>query len=386
MKSPVGSKGGFYFMSHLTDDDRKTISNMLAHKARCIEIANKIGCDPTTISKEIKKNRVITKEAKGDKKILCKKLERFPYVCLDCPKKYTICTLTQLRYDAGFAQKKYEYRLHESRRGIDLTKEEHDKLNEILKEGLKDKKSIYSIVHSSNINISVPTVYRYIQERKVNVSKMDLPYAVTYKKRKRAIKKYEYPGNNKVDRNNRTYVDYLAYRKTHINEMTVQMDFLGSIIVDSKSILTLIIPDIHFSILRIIKNKNSEKVVSIFDELERKLGYDKFNDIFPSILTDRDPCFADIKGIEFSKELGVQRTYLFFCDAFKSNQKASVENLNKQIRRFFPKGKSIDHLSQDDIDAVNKILIESPLFSLDGHSPKETFITLFGQEAFDKLF
>lgn len=373
-------------MSHLTEEDRKTINNMLSHKATCREIAEKIGCDPTTVSKEIKKNRIIAKESKGDKKILCKKLDRFPFVCLDCSKKYTTCTLTQLKYVGDIAQKKYEYRLHESRKGINLTKEEHIKLNEILKEGLKDKKSIYSIIHSSDIDISVPTVYRYIQEKKVDVSKMDLPYAVTYKKRKRAIKKYEYPENNKVDRMNRTYVDYLAYRKSHINEMTVQMDFLGSIISDSKSILTLIIPDIHFPFLFIIENKNSNKVIEVFDELERRLGYHKFNEIFPSILTDRDPCFSNIQGIEFSKEIGVQRTYLFFCDAFKSNQKASVENLNKQIRKFFPKGKSVDHLTQDDMHAVNKIMIESPLFSLDGHSPKEAFILIFGQESFDKLF
>ena len=373
-------------MSHLTEENRKTISNMLTHKATCKEIAERIGCDPTTISKEIKKNRVISKEAKGDKKILCKKLDRYPYVCLDCPKKYTTCTLTQLRYIVDVAQKKYEYRLHESRKGINLTKEEHDKLNEILKEGLKDKKSIYSIIHSSDIDISVPTVYRYIQEKKVNISKIDLPYAVTYKKRKKINKKYEYPENNKVDRMNRTYVDFLAYRKSHINEMTVQMDFLGSIKSDSKSILTLIIPEIHFSFLFIVENKSSNKVVEVFNDLERKLGFDKFNEIFPSILTDRDPCFSDILGIEFSKENGAQRTYLFFCDAFKSNQKASIENLNKQIRKFFPKGKSIDHLTQDDMYTVNKTLIESPLFSLDGYSPKEAFILLFGQEAFDKLF
>lgn len=373
-------------MSHLTDDDRKKISNMLAHKAKCIDIANAIGCDPTTISKEIKKNRIISKEAKGDKKILCKKLDRFPFVCLDCPHKYTTCTLTQLRYDSSVAQKKYEYKLHESRRGINLTKEEHEHLNKILKEGLKDKKSIYAIIHSSSLDISIPTVYRYINEKKVDIAKMDLPYAVTYKKRKKANKKYDYPGNSKVNRHNRTFIDYLAYKKTHLNELGSQMDFLGSIISDKKSILVIIIPEIHFPILKIIENKNSEKVVNIFDELEKRLGYEKFNEVFPSILTDRDPCFSDILGIEFSKETGIQRTYLFFCDAFKSNQKASVENLNKQIRKFFPKGKSIDNYNQDDIDAVNKILIESPLFSLDGFSPKQAFITLFGQEVFDKLF
>ena len=165
---------------------------------------------------------------------------------------------------------------------------------------------------------------------------MDLPYAVTYKKRKRKIKEYDYP-NNQIDRSNRTYLDYLAYMKTRINEITTQMDFLGSIKSDSKSILVLILPQIHFIFLYIIEKKNSFKVVETFNSIEKLIGYKKFCEIFPSILTDRDPSFSDIQGIEFSKELGTQRTYLFFCDAFKSNQKASVENMNKQSRKFFHK-------------------------------------------------
>lgn len=111
-----------------------------------------------------------------------------------------------------------------------------------------------------------------------------------------------------------------------------------------------------------------------------------FKDVLPSILTDRDPCFSDIEGIEFSKETGERRTFLFFCDAFKSNQKASVENMNKQLRKYFPKGKSIDHLTQDDVDSVNAAIIGSPILSLDGHSPKEAFIAVFGQKAFDATF
>lgn len=373
-------------MSHLTEDNRKTITSMLAHGKRCVEIANVIGCDPTTIAKEIKLNRIISKQAttKGNK-ILCKKLERFPYICGACPRKYTTCTLTQLKYDGCIAQKKYEFRLHETRKGINLTKEEYEFLNQSLKDGLLNKLSVYEIVHSSNIDVSVPTVYRYINEKKMNVSKMDLPYAVTYKKRKKQIKKYEYP-NNKVDRSNRTFLDYLAYKKSRINEMTVQMDFLGSIKSDSKSILTLIIPELHFVFLYLIENKNSSKVVSVFNEIENLIGYDKFNEIFPSILTDRDPCFTDIKGIEFSLELGVQRTYLFFCDAFRSNQKASVENMNKQLRKFFPKKSSVDVYTQDQVNLIANTINKSPLFSLDGHSPKEAFILLFGLETYIKFF
>lgn len=373
-------------MSHLTKENRNLISTMIAHEKKCKEIAELIGCDPTTISKEIKKNRIISKDSKVKSKILCEKLDRFPYVCGTCKAKYTTCTLTQLKYEPRIAQQKYEYRLHESRRGINLTPEEHKQLELALKEGLKNKRSVYSIIHSAKFDISMSTVYRYIDEKKINITKMDLPYAVTYKKRKKQNKKYEYPENYKVNRMNRTFVDYLAYRKSHLNEMTVQMDFLGSIKSDSKSILTLIIPDIHFVFLFIIENKNATKITQLFDNLENILGIDVFKEIFPSILTDRDPSFADIQGIEFSKETGEQRTYLFFCDAFRSNQKASVENMNKQIRKFFPKGKSVDVFSKSQVKEINIIINESPLFSLDGASPKEAFITIFGNEAFDKLF
>lgn len=358
---------------------------MLAHGKKCFEIAEAIGCDPTTVSKEIKKNRRVSKEAKYEKKILCKILDRFPYVCLNCKHKYTNCILTQLRYDASFAQSRYEFRLHNSRRGLNLTKEEHEELNALLLNGLKDKKSIYSIIYSSNFDISVSTVYRYISEKKVSVTKRDLPYAITYKKRKRKIKEYDYP-DNKIDRNNRTYVDYLSYKKSHINEMSIQMDFLGSIKTDKKSILVLIIPEIMMPFLFIIENKNSSKVVQIYNELERKFGIEKFKEIFPSILTNRDPCFSDIEGIEFSKELGEQRTNLFFCDAFRSNQKANVENMNKQLRKFFPKGYSIDGFTQEKVLEINRLINEQPIRLLDGKTPKEAFMILFGAKTYLDYF
>lgn len=44
-------------MSHLTEDDKKKISNMIAHHFKFVEIAREIGWDPNTIAKEIKKNR-----------------------------------------------------------------------------------------------------------------------------------------------------------------------------------------------------------------------------------------------------------------------------------------------------------------------------------------
>ena len=172
-------------MPHLKEADRKRINSMLAHGNKCCEIAEAVGCDPTTIAKEIKRNRIVSKDAsKGQGKVLCKKLDRWPYVCGACKHKYTDCCFLQLKYDPTLAQRKYEARLRNSRKGINLTKEEYDRLVSAIKEGLSIKRSVYASVKASKVGISLPTVYRYISETRVPISKMDLPYAVTYKKRK----------------------------------------------------------------------------------------------------------------------------------------------------------------------------------------------------------
>lgn len=44
---------------HFTFEDRKIIASCLAKEFRCIEIADTLGCDPTSVSKEIKETELI---------------------------------------------------------------------------------------------------------------------------------------------------------------------------------------------------------------------------------------------------------------------------------------------------------------------------------------
>ena len=83
---------------------------------------------------------------------------------------------------------------------------------------------------------------------------------------------------------------------------------------------------------------------------------------------------------------GEQRTTMYYCDAYRSTQKASVENINKQLRVFYPKGQSIDHLSEDDVAHVNQKLINKKLSSLNERTPRDAFIAVYGQELFKRLF
>ena len=61
-------------------------------------------------------------------------------------------------------------------------------------------------------------------------------------------------------------------------------------------------------------------------------------------------------------------------------------NINRQIRKFFPKGKSIDYLHECDTLNNNLVLLDTPIKSLDEDLPKETFKVVYGEDLFYKRF
>ena len=347
----------------------KTIVSAITHNKKLCEIASILNLDPTSISKEVKRNRTLYKYGRSSQE--CPLLTRWPYVCSNCNKRYTSCHLNQYKYDSKLAQDKADNNLINSRKGIDISSEEFKELDQIIKNGVDNDKSIYQIKveNSDKITKSLTTLYRYIDKDYLSTRKIDLPLAVTYKKRKYKSK-YNY-SENKIDRSNHTYLDYLSYIHKHPNTYVWQLDFLGSIKKDSKSILTLSLLNLQFTIIDIINLPNSSKIVSFFDKIEKKIGTNSFLDLFPVILTDRDPCFNDFDGICFSKITGEERCKLFYCDPYVSNQKPNVENINKQLIKFFPKEKSVNNYSSKDIKEKNFTLLDTPLKSLDSYTPKQ---------------
>ena len=152
------------------------------------------------------------------------------------------CKHIKFKYDANTAQRKAEANLINSRRGIDLDDDEFNKLDSIIKKGIDENKSIYQIKieNKDEINKSITTLYRYINNGYLTTKRIDLPYAVKYKKRKHN-KKYDY-SNNEIDRTGHTYLDYLSFIHNHPRVNVWQLDFLGAIKTDSKNILSFILP------------------------------------------------------------------------------------------------------------------------------------------------
>lgn len=369
---------------HLSFEHRKLINHFLSKQMKLCEMADLLQYDPTTISKEIKRNRLLNKNGKIKDKV-CKHTLRFPYVCNGCKKKYNSCPFSQFHYDPKTAQQKYEATLVQSRIGLNMTPDEYTKLDHLIKDGIDNQHSIYHIVKDNpEIDISVPSVYRLINQGKLTTKRIDLPYAVRYKKRK-SNKQYEYKENNRIDRTQRTYLDYLVYKRHHTHQYCVQMDFLGSLKSDKKSILVMNIVDIHFPILFLIESPNSQKVIDIFNQLETHLSFQDFIEVFPYILTDRDTLFSNFNELENSITSSGKRTSIFYCDSFNSSQMGNVEQMNKQLRKFFPKKKSIDYLTQADISKVTNIIRNTRIASLSGATPKEAFIKVFKEDTYQRL-
>jgi IS30 family transposase len=77
--------------------------------------------------------------------------------------------------------------------------------------------------------------------------------------------------------------------------------------------------------------------------------------------------FEDVKTLSVSRDNGIENREhealgipSFFCDAYSSWQKGSIENANKMLRRYFPKGTDFSEVSQEEVDRAVLLINEKP--------------------------
>ena len=93
-----------------------------------------------------------------------------------------------------------------------------------------------------------------------------------------------------------------------------------------------------------------------------------FKDNLKTITTDNGSEFAAHELI--TKRLGVP---VYFAGPYSSWQKGAIENGNKLIRQYIPKGVSFKDYSDQDIKNIQYKLNRRPREKLDFNSPKNEF-------------
>lgn len=107
-----------------------------------------------------------------------------------------------------------------------------------------------------------------------------------------------------------------------------------------------------------IPNKTTESVVSALDFIEKNSV--NFNEKFKTITFDNGSEFKDYIGMEKSVFSSEKRTFIYYAHPYCSGERASNENNNKFIRRFIPKGTSIDEIPLEKIKFIQNWINNYP--------------------------
>ena len=401
---------------HLTIEDRIYIQNELDKGTSFKDIARFLCKDPTTISKEVKARRASDwfhkgtflnaknfctkrfrcKKTNACNKILlcgvkcascptcnqtcpdfqkecCSKLDRAPYVCNGCSKKINHCTIAHKNtYNARFADRKYRECLKDSRSGIAMTRQELHKKDKIITPLIDQGQSPYQIVaNHPELNLSVRSVYNYLDMGLLTARNVDLKRKVKFKPRK--VHKSQISDRRVF--NGRTYADF---QQLHL-ESFVEMDTVHSAVGSSKTLLTFFFTREKL-FLAFLMNRNTEGSVRlVLDRLEKRFGTFDFLTLFEYILTDRGAEFGDPDSLE-TGVTGIQRTNIYYCDPMRSGQKGGIEQAHTMLRMILPKRTTFEFLTQWDVKLITSHINSTPRESLNGRTPYDVALEAFGED------
>lgn len=369
---------------HMTLDDRLEIQECINHGMTFKAIAQRIGKDQTTVSKEVKKHLTVnpapTKQYDRKGNLLetppCPKLLKAPFVCNPCQKRHSHCAYQKQLYHAKTAHHAYESLLSEAREGIPLNKDAFYMMDAVVSDGIKRGQHLYHILQTSDLGVSKSTVYRHLRRGYLSVNALDFPRVVKFKLRR--------PGKSKsipkAVKAGRTYDDFLSYIEENAISSWVEMDtVIGR--VGGKAILTLDFTFCNFMSALLLEGKTAAQTTEKIRLLKTVFVVHvvRFGDILPLILTDNGSEFANVTAFESTLD-GERESALYFCDPYQSSQKPRVEKNHTLFRDIVPQGESFDAFTQYTVNMIFSHVNSVKRKSLNGKTPYEMFAFAYGAE------
>ena len=307
----------------------------------------------------------------------CFKLKKYPYVCNGCY-LYAHCRNDKHYYDCSKAEAMSLKNRVSTRKRKLLTKEEILKINGIVSPLIKDKGQSIHVIYVNNPVLwsicSERTIRRLIYDQYLDAKAHDLPRFVRFEHKSQ----YAYVRENKIANiermYQRTFTDFKSFTKRNPNISIVQYDSVIGKIDDEQAILTITFPKERFQFGRIIKKESPESVQQIMNWLFKLVGYDKARKMFAVNLADN--------GIEFSHfhKLEQYDVRVYFTNPYRSTDKAACERNHEFIRYIIPKGKTLDNLTQEQVNLMFSHINSYVRESNQNKTPYDLITERFGPE------
>jgi IS30 family transposase len=212
------------------------------------------------------------------------------------------------------------------------------------------------------LSICPETIYQYIYAKRSPSRHAHFEQYLTLKRKKRMKK-----GGRSVHRLGRIPEAISIEKRPKIIDQRTQIGHweTDNIIGTSRDSTTLSVTverKTRYTIMTRLKDRTAQtKANAVIQRLQR----------FPkqarrSLTTDNGP--ENMRHKRVTEETGMP---VYFCHAYHSWEKGTVENMNGRIRRYIPKGVSVDCLSPVLVQGIEDILNTTPRKCLQYRTPRE---------------
>jgi IS30 family transposase len=326
----------------LTPEQRYKIEALLSTNLNQTDIAEIIGVDKSTISRELSRN---------------------------VPKRGTGANV----YNAENAQKKTRHRHQTKNKPIRFTQD----LKKQLKEWMDRKRFSPELVAAQWSKdgvkgVSHETIYKFIWHCKKSNKRINKEYKTLYKYLKHGRRKRK-RGNYKDSRGLITNRVSIEKRPKIVEKRKRFGDFEADLIMGKEHKSALLV-SIDRSILKTtinrIKGKDPKSLKTMIVRRLRKMPFLK------TITVDNDQAFSLHEII--ADKLKVK---IFFTRPYTSQDKGTIENRNGIIRMFFPKKTDFNNVSRHEIKRVENEINNRPVRKFGYLTPNELFSRIKGRVA-----
>ena len=208
--------------------------------------------------------------------------------------------------------------------------------------------------------VCTKTLYNYADLGLVNIKNIDLPEKISR--------------NTKIKKNRQNKKKLGKSIEERPKEIDTREEFghweIDSVIGQKKEgqsqVMTIVERKYRKSIWLKVRDHSAEAVDEALKRLFSEYG-DKYKEVFKSITGDNGSEFANLSNLE------VKGIPVFFTHPYTSCEKGTNECHNRMLRRFIPKGKSIDDYLADDIMFFADVINNLPRKILGYHTPDELF-------------